>query len=103
MNITPEQLKEISERVCEQWYIKLQGCSAQGLTALLFAEFQKLQDSRIAELESEVALNATSDDWLRKHDAALLRSLVEGANGGKHGWINCPELLEMAEELERET
>ena len=46
------------------------------------------------------ALNATSSDWLRKHDAGVLRSLVEGANGGKHGWINCPELLRMAAELE---
>ena len=30
-------------------------------------------------------------------EAALLRSIVDGANGGEDGWVLCKDLLEMAQ------
>lgn len=48
MNITPEQLREIAERLIDQGVIPF--IPANHL-ATIFAEFQKLQDSREANIE----------------------------------------------------
>lgn len=79
MNITPEQLHEIALRVSYLTHIQISQGMSNGekqlidYTTRLFAEFQKLQDSRVVELARSLLLTEHKFDMQHAANIAIAK------------------------------